>query len=77
MPKELEFPVTTTHDGKTYEGRRVVSIKAAKAKQYVTSDQFQHTISDPMPYQYPAETAQMEAAGQIIFAELLRKVGAL
>lgn len=77
MPKDFEFTVTITHNDKTYEGRRVVTVKAAQAMQYIISDEFHHSIQDPMPYRYPAETQQMEIAGQIIFAELLGKVGVM
>lgn len=77
MPKELEFPLTTTHDGKTYEGKRVVAATGGKATQYIISHQFGQSIPDPMTYTYPEETPKMEAGATILFAELLRKVGRL
>lgn len=75
MPKELEFTVYATIMGKTYEGRRVVTIKGKKATQYIISDERHFSITDHEPYNYPADSARMEAAGQIIFAELLGKTG--
>lgn len=75
MPQELEFPVSTTLNGKTYEGRRVITIKGKMATQYVTSDTLHNSITDHEPYNYPDDSARMEAVGKIIFAELLGKSG--
>jgi hypothetical protein len=75
MPKELEFPVSATINGKTYEGQRVVKVKSKSATQYITCFNPIHTITDSMTYQYPSEEDKMEWVGKIIFAELLGKFG--
>lgn len=77
MTQELEFALSTTHDGKTYEGQRVVTVENGKATQYIISIQFGQSITDHHPYSYPEDNDRMEAAGRIIFAELLHKVGVL
>lgn len=77
MSEETEFTVTIEQGGKTYEGRRVVSVKGNEASQFVTSDDFQNSKTDPMTYKYPEEQLKMEHFGKLIFAELLQECGIL
>lgn len=75
MTEEMEFPIIITRGDRTYEGRRVVTIKGNEATQYITSDEVQNSKTDPMTYKYPEEQIKMEPFGKVIFAELLQECG--
>lgn len=75
MSKDIEYPITITKGDKIYTGRGVITIKGNKASQYVMSDDFIHSITDPKSYKHPSEQPQMESVGRLILSEILYKFG--